>query len=531
MEKRVLLAVSLSIIIIISWQFFVAEKYYPAKQITSQQITPTSSAPQGNMVEKVEQEKYQPAEKIDETEYVFENEQFVVTLSNIGGCIKIIQLKEFKATKKDSYYVLNSERRPGMGIFSITSQALGIEKDTLPYSINVSGNVIEYAAEVPSKVSIVKRYIFGKKDGIDFQVEFKNLCKETLVFDYDIIGGIGIEAKENMASRYLEVDADVNGTIYRDRLRNKFLLHPGAVKLVALKNQYFSLILKPITFSRASFAREENRVLLSGVRVGEISLQPGSKITNEFLLYAGPIKSERLSSVSAGFEKIIYYGIFGSISEFLLLVLKFFFRLTRSWGISIILLSIVVNFALYPLTRKSFKSMQEMKNLQPEIKKIQEKYKKNPQKLNKEIMGLYKEHKVNPFGGCFPMLLQMPVFVALYNGLSKFIDLKNAQFLWIKDLAAPDSVRLGFVAGANVHILPILMAIVMYVQQKISYPQTQAGLSEQQVQQQKMMATMMPFLFGFIFYNFPSGLVLYWFVNTLIMTGQQMLLIKKTGQV
>jgi len=170
--------------------------------------------------------------------------------------------------------------------------------------------------------------------------------------------------------------------------------------------------------------------------------------------------------------------------------------------------------------------MRKMQALQPEIKALQDKYKKSPQKLNKEIMQLYKDSKVNPLGGCFPMLLQMPVFISLYQGLMRFIELKNSSFLWIKDLSMPDTVALGFLGGKEIHILPILMAGTMFFQQKFSHPQHQAGLNDQQRQQQRMMAVTMPLLFGFIFYNFPSGLVLYWFTNTIFMTLNQLLVMK-----
>jgi len=125
------------------------------------------------------------------------------------------------------------------------------------------------------------------------------------------------------------------------------------------------------------------------------------------------------------------------------------------------------------------------------------------------------------------MLLQMPIFIALYQGLIYFVELKNSKFLWISDLSAPDVVRLG---SASIHLLPILMAITMFFQQKFSHPQSQAGMTEQQLQQQKMMAVMMPIMFGFIFYKFPSGLVLYWFTNTIVMTASQIFMLRKANR-
>jgi YidC/Oxa1 family membrane protein insertase len=165
--------------------------------------------------------------------------------------------------------------------------------------------------------------------------------------------------------------------------------------------------------------------------------------------------------------------------------------------------------------------MKEMQILQPKIEALRKELKDNPQKLNKEIMELYKEHKVNPLGGCLPLLLQMPIFFALYQALIRSVALRGAHFLWIKDLSSPDKAfvlknSIPFL-GNQVNILPILMAIGMYVQQKISMAKTTGDAA----QQQKMMTIIMPVMFGVIFYQMPSGLVLYWFVNSLLMLSYQ----------
>ena len=165
--------------------------------------------------------------------------------------------------------------------------------------------------------------------------------------------------------------------------------------------------------------------------------------------------------------------------------------------------------------------MKRMQELQPKIELIRQTYKDNPQRLNKEIMELYKKEKANPFSGCLPMILQIPIFFALYQALIRSIELKGAKFLWIKDLSEPD--RLIMLAkplpllGNDINILPVLMAILMFLQQKFSSVSA-AGQSQEQ---QRLMMVLFPFLFGFIFYRMPSGLVLYWFINTLLMVISQ----------
>jgi YidC/Oxa1 family membrane protein insertase len=154
---------------------------------------------------------------------------------------------------------------------------------------------------------------------------------------------------------------------------------------------------------------------------------------------------------------------------------------------------------------------------------LKEQHKKNPEKLNKEMMGLYKKHKVNPFGGCLPMVLQMPVFMALYVALSKSAILINSKLFWIKDLSSPDSVSLPMalpLIGDQIHLLPLIMVAAMFFQQRLTQIKME-GQDPAVEAQQKMMSVMMPIVFGFIFYSMPSALVLYWLTNTLLMTLYQ----------
>ena len=163
--------------------------------------------------------------------------------------------------------------------------------------------------------------------------------------------------------------------------------------------------------------------------------------------------------------------------------------------------------------------MRKMQEVQPHIENMRKLHKDNPQKLNRELAELYKQYNVNPFGGCLPLIIQMPIFFALYQGLMKSIELKGAHFLWIKDLSNPDFINLPFtlpLIGSQLHVLPILTAIAMLFQQRSSMQNMGSGSPEQK-QQQKIMMVFFPIFFGFLFYNFPSGLVLYWLTNTVLM--------------
>ena len=210
-------------------------------------------------------------------------------------------------------------------------------------------------------------------------------------------------------------------------------------------------------------------------------------------------------------------------------VLEFLYNLVHNLGLAIVILSVIIYLILYPLTLKQMRSVKAMQALQPKMEELRKQYKDNPQKLNKEVLELYKIHKVNPLGGCLPLLLQIPIFLALYQVLSRSVALKGASFLWIKDLSAPDRLLvlkqpLPFL-GADINILPIAVAVVMFLQQRISMAST-AGTN---AEQQKIMSILFPLIFGALFYRVPSGLVLYWLINSTLMFLYQLKINRTNG--
>jgi YidC/Oxa1 family membrane protein insertase len=207
-------------------------------------------------------------------------------------------------------------------------------------------------------------------------------------------------------------------------------------------------------------------------------------------------------------------------------VLKFFYSLTSNYGWAIIFLTIIVRIPFIPLINKSQKSMKKMQEIQPRMAEVKEKYKKDPQRMQKEMMELYKKHKVNPVGGCLPMLLQIPVFFALYKILLIAIELRDAPFmLWIKDLSAPDTLfghipsLFPLIGGFALGPLPLVMGITMLIQQKMTPTSADP-------RQNKIMM-FMPIIFTFMFLNFASGLVLYWLMNNILSIAQQFYINKK----
>jgi YidC/Oxa1 family membrane protein insertase len=247
--------------------------------------------------------------------------------------------------------------------------------------------------------------------------------------------------------------------------------------------------------------------------------------------FIGPKKYSTLKDSGYSMEKVMEFETIGTFSfmnwlmeptrKALLWTLNLFHGIFHNFGIAIIFLTILVRVLFWPLTHKSTESMARMQEIQPELKELQEKYKSNPQRLQQETMALYKEKKVNPMGGCLPMFIQIPVFIALFTVLRNAIELRYAGFLWIGDLSTSENLFAGaipFIGSLN--ILPILMSASMIWQQKLT---PQVATTPEQIQQQKMMAFMMPFMMLFFFYKMPSGLVLYWTTSNLLMILQTVL--------
>lgn len=249
----------------------------------------------------------------------------------------------------------------------------------------------------------------------------------------------------------------------------------------------------------------------------EITLDPGAQASHDYMLFVGPKDTSLFAKPEYRmFARVVDYGWFDFISVGLLYLLKLFYKVIPNYGVGIILLTLVVRVLVHPLTKKSQISMYSMQRLAPEIKKLQEKYKHDKQRLGREQMQLFKEHGVNPMGGCLPLLLQFPILIGLYRALELSIDLRDAPFLfWVHDLSRPDTIN---PAGSfPINILPIAMVISWIVQQKMM-PKPP---DPQQRRQQMIMAIVTTAMFGFIFYSMASGLTLYWFVSTMLGIGEQ----------
>lgn len=294
----------------------------------------------------------------------------------------------------------------------------------------------------------------------------------------------------------------------------------GKVSWAGLVDHYFMasalpISENPVTITLQSLDKRIRTVISEGIQ----SIAPHETKTYTYSLYFGPKKLQVLEGLGNDLAKSIDFGWFDILGKPMLWLLNFFYQFSANYGVAIILLTVLIKLAFWPITQKGMKSMKNMQKLQPKIAKLRERYKGDPAKMNQEMMTLYKTYKVNPLGGCLPMLIQIPFFFALYQVLLKSIELRHAPFmLWINDLSAPDRLWIGFDVP-YLHGLPILtlfMGASMYLQQKMT--PTAADPTQARIMQ------FLPIVFTVMFINFASGLVLYWFVNNLLSMLQQYLI-------
>ncbi|MBW2065564.1 MAG: membrane protein insertase YidC [Deltaproteobacteria bacterium] len=295
----------------------------------------------------------------------------------------------------------------------------------------------------------------------------------------------------------------------------------GMINWLAIENDYFmSAVILEDQDEATLQARYLSEGILEAAYRTPLRFPQGKSNTARFTLYLGPRDISYLKPLGKKLDMAINFGWTDIIAKPLLYVLRLFYKYTENYGVAIILLTVLIKILFWPLTHKSYKSMKEMQKLQPLMAKIREKYKNNREQMNRELMALYKTYKINPMGGCLPMIIQIPVFFALFRILGSSIELRHAPFmLWINDLSAPDRLfrfpfQIPFMSPPyGIPVLTLLMGASMFIQQKMT--PTPGDPTQAKV----MM--FLPIIFTLFFINFPSGLVLYWLVNNLISIGQQ----------
>lgn len=498
MDKRTLIAVVLAIVVLIGYQYLSA-LFQP------QQLTPPPPAtdtvagsvkkepPPAATVPPVVEEPSQARNVTVETGL------YSATLSSKGGTVRKFTLKTYKDKNGTGVSLLQA---PGMypplalgekEDFGLSNVNFSLKGADLNLKGSESGTVtFEYATP---QFSVRRTFTFY---GDRYKIDLKDDVQGFPEYWVTLGSNFGIyDAKDESAPHIGPVvlkDAD------RIELVTKKLDEPKVykeeLKWIAQEDKYFFASIVP-----SGQVLEAKAWKVQDSPVVALKVKPG---VSSYIVYAGPKDYDRLQELKVGLEHIVDFGFFSILARPLFWILKFFYRFMGNYGWAIVLLTIIVRIPFIPLLNKSQKSMKKMQEIQPKLTELREKYKKDPQKLQKETMEMYKKYKVNPMGGCLPMLLQIPVFFALYKVLMIAIELRGAPFmLWITDLSAKDPY----------YVMPIVMGVTMVIQQKM----TPTSLDPKQ---NKIMM-LMPVVFTFLFLNFASGLVLYWLVNNVLSIIQQ----------
>lgn len=517
MEKRLIIAFLLSYLLILMW----SKQFAPAPSPLLQEQA-TKKAPLNNPSSFFKEKKGTLAAeaslpddiKKQEKISVLENDKLKIEFSNIGGEIKSVFLKKF------------NEALPLTDILKTFSEEQPIVfGESYPEEGAVEYSLIKENLKITKRFSLSKDdYLLNAEIIVNGLLEMSKKEEKINGFTLDISRlDKGID-KNNR--NLLEYSIYSPSTIYRKNsafkfTKNELKTSAEPVKWIGFRNRYFCAIIKPLFLNSGYFIvpKDEEHLLVN------INIPQNEQL--KFVAYFGPQDLDKLKTYKQEFDLIMVFfknrfldGIAKLIYYFLINVNK----IVHNWGLCIIIVSVIIYGAMYPLTLKGMTSMKKMQAMQPHLNKLKEQYKNNPQKLNKEIMGLYKENKINPLGGCFPLFLQLPIFIGLYQVLWRSVFFKGAHFLWIKDLSEPDRIlKFPFTVpalGDYLNILPLIMIVVMAIQQKISY-KNMATTDPSQIAQQKMMMTVFPVFLGFLFYNFASGLSLYFTTFYLLSTLSQ----------
>ncbi|UCF78421.1 MAG: membrane protein insertase YidC [Candidatus Eiseniibacteriota bacterium] len=471
-------------------------------------------------------------------ETVVETDLYEATFSSRGGVLTSMKLKKFQSLHDEPVNLVRQPvRDAGRGEMGLVVRSQRGEIDLSSVAFTVSDSVdaetgmirkLSFRAADPAYgTAIVKTFSFAEDSyAIGLDVEIRGISSQAEKLDYLLGWTGGVSLTETNQKEEIRNVASVSllGTeMIQDNLnsfkKEPFKQHTGNVVWSAVRSRYFIAAFVPpegvVSEVVNAGSPEES---FSSTQLA-IPVSVNGLTRTSFTLYVGPIDLWNLKKLEVGLERTVNLGWswIRPVSQLVLQFLVACHKVFPNYGSVIILLSLLTKILFYPLTRSSMKSMREMQKLQPEIQKLKEKLKKEPQRLNKEVMGLYKKHKVNPLGGCLPLLLQMPVFIALYSVLMHSIEMRRAHFVWwINDLSSPDTVAV--VAGFAIHLLPLLMAASMFWQQKMTPTDPR----------QAAMMYFMPIIMLVFFYGLPSGLVLYWTANNLMTIAQQY--IQKRGE-
>ncbi|NUO07773.1 MAG: membrane protein insertase YidC [Candidatus Brocadia sp.] len=558
MDKKALIAMIVCGIIMLLYYPFILPLFSPEKTEIAEEIkeeavpeklqeAKVAESPKPLLTQPAHVE--QPQMDIPLQEFVIENELVRTVWTNEGAALKSIELKQFKdAEAKNTLDLLknvSTEYHP-LAIDTIL-QKTNFQRQRY-HVTEQSRNKLVFATTLERGINLIKTIkLLPDKYHVNMDVVLKNTTDTEISLSYDIIAS-------SMITHEGEPSADI-ATVTGVDMGNKRikLVHTAPKELPAKNesvgivwtgatNKYFSTILKPASNDWVASVnaqafdaqgqlineKAEQGDFMVTLQTNKLRIPPHEAVMHSYVYFMGPKKEQVLKQYET-LDILLTYGWFTVISKALLVFLNAVHQVIPNYGVSIILLTIIIKAILFPLTRKSQVSMFRMQQLQPMINQLKEKYKHDKQRMGKEQMLLFKKYGVNPMSGCLPMLLQLPVFFALFRTLQLSFEMRQAPFMfWINDLSRPDTLlHLPFsipFLGSALNILPLIMTGASFAQMKMT---PKAPAVDPQAQAQQKMMSFMPIMFAFILYHMPSGLTVYWTTST-IFSIIESIVIRKT---
>ena len=557
MENRTILAFVLSFLVLIGWSVLFGPKQEHAPENvtnTNKQVEEglpdvqhPSNISHNDLSQGSAGDGFGP--EVEEREVRVDTPLYIACFTNVGPALKSFKLKQYRqGVDPDSPMVELFAHKKGRDDFLYVSfdntaaATGGMEGGRLICDVDTTGvtlhkgdspKVLVFRAVTKNGLMIRQTYRFyPDRYKIDLTIDVANSSDQPARGTFRADVKVFPPAKKKGYYSYVGLVGMLDDKLEKIKTGKKSdqKVFKGRIDWIAYEDAYFiSAVIPekkvPGIFKGAMLSTG----LLEGSYIGQYTtIEPEDRLSSSYTLYLGPRDLEILKRLGKGLDRAVNFGWTDIIARPLLYTLRFFNRYVNNYGISIILLTVLVKIIFWPLTRKSYQSMKQMQKLQPMMARIREKYKDNREQLNREMMALYKTYKVNPLGGCLPMIIQIPVFFALFRILGSAIELRHAPFMfWINDLSAPDRLfnfafKIPFMSPPyGIPVLTLLMGASMFIQQKMTPTPgdpTQAKL---------MM--FLPVIFTFMFINFPSGLVLYWLVNNILSIGQQYQIQKRSA--
>jgi len=546
---RLFIAIGLSLLVFIVWNFFFVDKKkdtLPQQTMNAeQQAKKTPGIQEKPATVTAPSLKDTPSEQIEPSRTITVNSRlYTVKISERGAVFKSFVLKKYKETIDTDSPLLEmispdlTEGTVRVGFADNSLPGLdgavfspNLEKDTV--DIKNEPKEISFSWTSPQGVVVEKKYLFSPETYmIDLNVTVKNDSNQTIK-DSLILSLWRSSSEKESRYGFEGPSALINNKLEQVKIKKikKKNIYPGDIKWIAVQDRYFMSAIVPDATVKATMRLNLNddKILGNEYIQPELVINSGDQHASKYRLFFGPKSIKVLKSMDYDLAKAVNFGMFDILAKPCVWIMDFIYdHFIPNYGVAIIILTIFTKIILWPLGNKSYKSMADMKKIQPLMAGIKEKHKGDKRKMNEEMMALYKTYKVNPMGGCLPMVVQIPVFFALYRMLYEAIELRHAPFFWwINDLSAPDRLfRFDFAVPFmeppyGIPVLTIIMGASMFFQQKMSPPMGDPT-------QAKMMM-MMPIVFTFIFINFSSGLVLYWLVNNVLSMAQQYYITKKNA--